>query len=162
MNKNIILHISIFATLFLQVQAQSTILTSGGSISNPSGSVSYSIGQIDYISASVFNLGSVSLGVQQPLIITAINGIKGAEKLTIACNIHPNPSSDFVVLSWESGFDATSVNYEIADISGKNIVSASAQNQTKISISDFAIGSYIINVLDAKNNFIKSFKLVKN
>lgn len=138
--------------------AQNTILTTGGSVTNASGSVSYSVGQIDYASASVSNKGSISLGVQQPLIISVLTGIKGSEKLTIACQMYPNPSSDFVVLSWETGLDATSVNYKITDINGKNIVSASAQNQFKISVLDLAQGTYIINISDSKNNFIKSFK----
>ncbi|TAG55643.1 MAG: T9SS C-terminal target domain-containing protein [Cytophagales bacterium] len=102
------------------------------------------------------------MGVQQPLIISALTGIKGSEKLMIACQIYPNPSSDFVVLSWDSALNSTYVNYKIADVNGKNIILASAQNQSKISVLDLAIGTYIINVSDSKNNFIKSFKLVKN
>lgn len=144
------------------IWSQNTVISTGENASGVSGSVSYSVGQIDYGSASVSNKGSVSLGVQQPLIISALTSTKGAEKLTITCSIFPNPSSDFIILSWESGFDASFVNYKIADMNGKNLVSALTQNQSKIAVNDFAVGTYTITVSDIRNNFIKSFKLIKN
>ncbi|TAF76423.1 MAG: T9SS C-terminal target domain-containing protein [Bacteroidetes bacterium] len=152
----------IFSTFSVVTNAQSKVLSAGGNATGNSGSVSYSVGQIDYASTSVSNKGSIGLGVQQPLIISPITGIKGSERLTISCNIHPNPSSDFVVLGWDASFEVSSVNYKIADINGKNIVSATAQNQTKIEVSNFATGMYIITVYDTKNKFIKSFNLIKN
>ena len=60
-----------------------------------------------------------------------------------------------MVLSWDSGVEAKDINYKITDINGKNMASALAQNQTKIALSNFAVGTYILTVYDNKNNLVK-------
>lgn len=156
---------SAFAIIFLhtaEIYAQKTLVSLGGSASNSSGSISYSVGQIDFASASVSNKGSISLGVQQPLMVSPITGIKGTENLSIDCSLYPNPSADFVVLNWNDS-EAKTLNYKITDISGKTILAqTTAENQSQIDVKTLTIGTYIISVADSKNNFLKSFKLIKN
>lgn len=144
------------------IHAQNALVSSGGSATSTSGSISYSMGQIDYISASTSNKGSINLGVQQPWSISPISGLKGTEKLTLDCSLFPNPSTDFVVLNWTEAETKTIV-YKITDISGKTIMAqATAENKSLIDVKDFASGTFIITLYDAKNNFLKSFKLIKN
>lgn len=156
---------SVLGLLLLQAvsaQAQSRVLSAGGSVATNAGSLSYSVGQIDYAAASVDGKGSVSLGVQQPYSVTSITGIKGTEKLCIDCSVYPNPSSDFVVLNWV-GTDAQTLNYKITDITGKTVLAqATAEIKGQIDLKSFSVGIYIISVADSKNNFLKSFRLVKN
>lgn len=61
--KNKLIGIVLFGFNFTSVRSQQTVVVSGSNILNSSGSVSYSIGQIDYISTG--SSITVSQGMQQ-------------------------------------------------------------------------------------------------
>lgn len=66
-----ILFTSVSLLLFVVTFGQTSVNTSGGTVSNPSGSISYSIGQVAY--ESIYNTsGSVSEGVQQAFEIATL------------------------------------------------------------------------------------------
>jgi hypothetical protein len=92
----------------LSSSGQSGIVTSGNNAAGTGGSVSYSIGQTVYSTVSGTN-GTVSQGVQQPLEISVVTGIKDASGIIPEIYVYPNPANGYVKIVIE--------NYEIEDLS---------------------------------------------
>lgn len=130
------------------------VVSAGGNILSSSGSLTYSIGQIDYTSIG----GSfvvLYLGVQQVYdpFVTSID-----ENTDIS--IWPNP------VSTNLNIDIKSVNnlgilYQLYTIDGKLLVSKqSADNRTTISMMNFAQGTYVLLVKYSNKRTLK-FKIIK-
>jgi len=62
----------LFLINFNCVQAQNSILSTGGKAAGAGGSVNYSVGQVFFINASSVNGSSISQGVQQPIHLNAL------------------------------------------------------------------------------------------
>jgi hypothetical protein len=88
-------------------QAQESINSSGGDATGIGGTVSYSIGQLAFISYTNAS-GIVSQGVQQAYEIFTV-GIKEAE-LNISLSVFPNPTSDNLILQ-VNDFDLSTLNF---------------------------------------------------
>ena len=144
----------------INLSAQQANPSSGGNASGTGGTVSYSVGQIDYISNSSTG-GSVSQGVQQPFEIFALTGIKSTKDLSINLTAFPNPTADFLTLRIES---ATSKNltYQLFDMHGKLIATQKiSEKETNIAMSNYAAATYFIKITE-NNSILKTFKIIKN
>ena len=77
-------------------QAQEAIPTAGGEATGSGGTVSYTVGQVNYQTASGTN-GSISEGVQQPfeISVTSTNDISG---VSLNVKAYPNPTQGEVWL----------------------------------------------------------------
>lgn len=142
----------------LEVLSQSNVMSAGGDSSSPSGSVSFSIGQVDYIQASSSS-GSMSQGVQQPFEIFQIIGV---EELTGEMNISafPNPTNSFVQIQLDG--NNSNLQLHLYDAIG-NLIQSTNMNaiQTTLDLSSFANGIYYLRVLNAENKQVKTIKLIK-
>ena len=155
--KHRIMFLSVFVS-FLGLAQQNTVAT-GGDASGAGGSVSYSIGQIDYETYSGSN-GSVSQGVQQPFEIftVSVNELYASFEM----NLFPNPSSSIINLTIGNVSDDQVVSYSLTDINGKLISSSTiVENATSISIEHLAVANYYLNVMVNGVN-AKTFKIIKN
>jgi len=90
-----ILSTSISLLLVTFTFGQTSVNTSGGTVSNPSGSVSYSIGQVAYESISNAS-GSVSQGVQQAFEIATLMLTENTFNFSLTA--FPNPTQSFLTL----------------------------------------------------------------
>jgi hypothetical protein len=72
------------------IYAQSSTLTAGTNVSSDSGSISYSIGQIDN-NATVNSSGYINQGVQQPFEIVTLSGHEISD-ISIVAQAYPNPT----------------------------------------------------------------------
>lgn len=141
------------------VFAQENTDALGGMAYGAGGSVSYSIGEVDYINATGSG-GSITEGVQQPYEIMVISGIEDND-INLAFAIFPNPTADFVVLSVQNA-NTVNMTYALFDIEGKLIEKQEVNgSQTTIAMKDLANGIYFIKVL-RKSTEIKIFKVIKN
>jgi len=139
--------------------AQENTLVTGGIAYGTGGSASYSIGQIDYNSATGEG-GSLTEGLQQPYEIMVISGVEETD-VNLALSVYPNPTTDFVVLSVENS-NIQNMTCQLYDLQGKIIEKQKLDNrQTSISMVDLASGIYFIKVLN-KNTEVKIFKVIKN
>lgn len=137
--------------------AQQNTDASGGNASGIGGSASFSIGQLDYLTASD-SLGNITQGLQQAYEILIIRGV---EEIDINLTLYPNPAADFVVLSVQNT-NIQNMTYMLYDAQGKVIVSQKLNtNQTSISMADLANDIYFIKVLN-NGNELKVFKIIKN
>jgi len=75
----------LFCLAFAGLHAQEAIPASGGNAKGSGGTVSYSFGQVYYISVEGVN-GTVAQGVQQPFEISVVTGNKIATGINLQCN----------------------------------------------------------------------------
>lgn len=142
------------------LKAQETIPATGGDASGSGGTVSYSIGQMFYIT-NAGTTGSVAHGVQQPYEISVISGIYETKGINIECTAYPNPTNDFLTLKIDD-FENENLFYQLFDIKGNLIeMKKIKDNETNIKVEMLVPASYFLKILK-KNKEIKTFKIIKN
>ena len=138
--------------------SQNRIVASSNDIVNSGGSLSYSIGLVDYLSItdSIYQL---NCGVQIPFEMFETKNSNLINNSNYN-KIYPNPTSDFlyIELSEKSIFD---LKYEVYDLNfhkleEKNIT----EKVTKISLNNFPESLYFLRIIENSNQ-IKIFKIIK-
>lgn len=134
---------------------QVAVVSAGGNILTSSGSVSYTIGQIDYASIP----GSfiiLYLGVQQvydPYLVSIDE--------TTDISIWPNPVSTTLNIEVKSTKNL-GILYQLYTIDGKLLLSKqSSDNRTSINMMSYAQATYVLMVRYADKKTLK-FKIIKN
>jgi hypothetical protein len=140
------------------IRAQEATAASGGTASNNSGTVNYSIGQIVY-TANSGATGSVSQGIQQPYEIYNL-GTDDFPNISLKMLIYPNPTMTSVNLQIQ-GLTYDKMEYQLFDIMGKEISNQKiSQSETQIPLENLPSATYLLNVSN-QNKIIKSFKIIK-
>lgn len=143
----------------LSIMAQQAVPASGGSAETSFGSFSYTLGQIDYGSASGTK-GSMSQGVQHTYEIWVTSVMENYESIDLVFSVYPNPTIDFLDLQIEN-YNHSQLSYQLFDQNGKII---RAQNidyvVTRISMASLATATYFIRVIENEIP-IKTFKIIK-
>ena len=138
--------------------AQSGTVTAGGDATGSGGSVSFSVGQMDYISISSTD-GTVYQGLQHPYEISEVTSVSH-QPLDIAASLHPNPVKDYLYLNvpdelWQG------LKITLIDIQGRSIHEEQLVDQsTIIAMQQTMPGTYFLIIQNEKNQ-IKSFKIIK-
>jgi hypothetical protein len=144
----------------LPMLAQEAIPATGGDVTESEGSVSYTIGQVLYITNMGTN-GSVAEGVQQPYEISVVVGIEQAKDINSICKAYPNPSTDLLILEVEIAANED-LYFQLYDMMGKLLVSKKLLNiKTNISMANLAPSTYFLKVTDHQK-VVKTFKIIKN
>lgn len=149
----------LFLCLSINIYAQKANVATGGNATGSGGTISYSIGQINYTNTTGSG-GSAMQGVQHPYEIFAITGIEDIKVFCIELSTFPNPTFDFLTLKIES---STSKNLvcQLLDMNGKLLATQKIEGvETKISMSNYASASYFLKVTE-EDNTIKTFKIIK-
>ena len=136
--------------------SQQNTVTTGGDASGSNGSISYTVGQIDYLNASGSN-GSINEGVQQPyeFFTTGIGEIN-----LIQVELYPNPTNEFVILSIQNLLD--NLDYSLYDLNGKIILTGKIDSKkTLLDFRQMANGEYLLHIQQEKKQ-MKSLKIIKN
>lgn len=141
------------APLFSQ---QNTVAT-GGDASGSNGSVSFSVGQIDYSNATGTN-GNTNQGVQQPYEF--FDPDSGLPFVSTIIQLFPNPTNEFVTLQM-SEFDQ-GTTYLIYDTKGRIVREGNVTSEeTQLNLSTLSQGVYHLH-LTMNSNTISTIKIVKN
>lgn len=155
---------SLFALLFLlilssiRLNAQYGPVAVGGNTIGQNGSVSYSIGQVDFITASGIG-GTITQGLQQPYEIFVV-GMDDDPHTRLEITAYPNPAV-FQVSLRVKNLKTEGLFYKVYDQNGRLLVRhILAGNITIIPLHDFPSSTFILSVSN-KNAEIKSFKIVK-
>ena len=134
--------------------AQSNTAAAGGDASGSGGSVSYTVGQIDYnnIDAGVFNSNE---GVQQPY---EFYGNTGVDEMILITQLYPNPTTGQIqIITKEKG-----LSYRIHDNAGRIVQKGAInENTSTLDLSSFAAGTYLLEINKDSNN-IQKVKIIKN
>lgn len=143
-------------------QVHASVNASGGDASGTGGSVSYSVGQVFYTTASGTN-ASVSEGVQQPYEISVFTGLKDNAAIDLLYAVYPNPTSGKLTLKLYASTipDIKSMIYQLYDVNGKMIRSDQLkEKETSIEMSDLTSSAYYLRIIKNKK-VIKTFKIIK-
>ena len=126
------------------VLAQSNIVTAGGDASSSTGSVSYSIGQIDFKYSSSADY-SVSEGVQQTYSFDTALSIDDIQ-YDFQLSIWPNPSADEMNLEFTTNYELP-LSLTVTDVKGAIVASKSVtQGQYPLMSNTWAAGTYYVNL----------------
>jgi hypothetical protein len=158
MSKYIKVAINLMFFWFCNVYAQNNTITTGADASNTIGSISYSIGQIDYVSSdngSTF----INQGIQHPFEIVTLSGNEILD-VTISAQVYPNPTANNLIISLQN-YSYENLTYKLFDIRGREIINGTISNsETIVNMQPYASATYILK-LSKKNKEIKSFKILK-
>lgn len=142
--------------------AQSNVITSGANGNGAAGSVSFTIGQLDYINANS-TAGDINQGVQQPFEIYKVTGLDDMQLAGLDIQISPNPSFGAMTLLINgASFEQKKLSYSIQSINGDRLAYQSITNrQTPIKLEHLAAASYFLTIY-AEQVKIATYKIVKN
>jgi hypothetical protein len=139
-------------------KAQQSTNSAGGNATGTGGTVSFSVGQINYTSNTGTG-GSACQGVQQPYEIYAVTSVDDAKGLNINLLAFPNPTFDFLTLKIESA-NTQNLSYLLFDMNGKLLATQKLDGtETKIPMNNYAAANYFIKIIE-NNNSIKTFKII--
>lgn len=151
--------LAIFLLISGNHYAQSNTVATGGNSTGINGSVSYSIGQIDYTSQSGTN-GQLNQGVQQPYEFYSTNSIDELGD-QIQLTIGPNPTTDGITVTY-LGTDTKTLECTLTDASGKVVIAPfNFSQQTILDLNPFASGMYNLSIHSGAKE-IKTVKIIKN
>lgn len=138
--------------------SQQSTLSSGNSINNLGGNISYSVGQIDYINNNN-GVNSFSEGVQQPYEISEILDTKEFSLIS-EISIFPNPTFDLLNIEIKN-LNQDLLRFEIIDNNGKIVFEEdNIRNSSTINFQKFQCGFYYLKI-KSNNKTVKSFKIIK-
>ncbi|MEI6853104.1 MAG: T9SS type A sorting domain-containing protein [Bacteroidota bacterium] len=137
--------------------AQQGNVAAGGDGSGTGGSVSYSIGQVDYINVTA-TAGSITQGVQQPFEIFSAgieyNGVK------LNTSVYPNPTIESLTLQVDKDL-LTNLEYQLYDMHGRLLISNKVEKEeTAIDMSKLAAATYFLKVLN-NETLLQTYKIIK-
>jgi hypothetical protein len=154
-----LLGILLFGCGLSSLHAQQTILASGGEATG-NGSLSYSIGQVLYVTNSGID-GTVAQGVQQAYEISSIVGVNEFDAITLGFEIYPNPTTDYLTLDVKD-FPFAELDYVLYDMSGKLLANDGLnEGKTTIGMINYPPSTYFLKVSDG-TQIMKTFKIIKN
>lgn len=159
MKKNVIYSIVICVLNFIGIQAQQTVLSSGGNASGSGGTSSYSVGQLVF--KTISGNGTVHQGIQMPYEISQVLGINDLNGINLNLLAYPNPTTNFLNLSVEN-LDSKNLSYQIFDLTGKQLATKKiTTTKTTIEMAQYPVSVYFLKVLN-QQKVIKTFKIIKN
>jgi hypothetical protein len=155
-------HYFIFTILLLfnsfKFYSQQNTVASGGDYIGSNGSLSFSVGQIDYLNIDNAS-GNVNQGVQQPYQILD-NSVNESDN-TFEITIGPNPSFDVLIVQAEFS-KMNDIQGFITDQNGKMV--KERQNLSlnpSFKLNDLSSGNYFLQI-ENEQKLIKSYKIIKN
>ncbi len=155
--KKIILYLFLILVA-IEAKAQSNVVTSGGTASGSSGTLSYTIGQIDYQTVSGSS-GSLSQGVQQPYEIASLDA-DDYPNIILHMKVYPNPFETQIILSI-SDFTSAYLEYTVYDMQGKLLISNKISTvETSVSLENQQAATYLLQVTDS-GQLLKTFIIIK-
>jgi hypothetical protein len=156
MKKTIVSLVAILLTVF--GFSQQSVNTAGGNVANSNGSVSYTIGQVAYVSVSNAN-GSICQGVQQAYQISTLN-IEEKE-FDFSLSAYPNPTQDNLNLR-VGNYRQEQFVYRLLDTGGKLLGAEKLQSrETVIEMQHLPNATYFVEV-HHEGKKVQSFKIIKN
>lgn len=139
-------------------KAQNNSVASGATATGASGTVTYTIGQIDYKSIAG-TTGTLTQGVQQAFVISTLNTDE-VPQIQLLALVFPNPTVHNVTLSIEE-YDLTHLEFELFDLQGRTVSKQKiSESETPIEMALLASATYFLKITDNQKE-VKTFKIIK-
>jgi hypothetical protein len=128
------------AVLAMGAMGQQALVPAGGESSGTGGTVSWTVGQVDY-EATLAAGGSVQRGVQQPYEWLVTSAPEAQQPSVI---VWPNPAVDAVQVSWEAPLPAPA-HYALYSASGALVQQGAVAGTTvTVPLAAQASGTYVL------------------
>lgn len=151
----------LFTLIFISISgstAQQAMSASGANYKDSGGTISFTVGQIDYQVQNGSD-GFAFLGVQQPVELFK-SPVWIAQKYIFEVQIFPNPCQESLNIVF-SGNQFTDMRYNIYSSDGKCILKHLASAPaTTIELSSFSAGIYLVEIDDGTHQKINQ-KIIK-
>jgi len=158
MNRKITIGVLALFLLPALVIAQAAVVPAGGDAASPTGSVSYSIGQVVYETRSS-ETGTSSEGVQQPFEIYLVTSTEEINAVSWNASVFPNPVSTELTLKVEP-FSGEELHYQLLSLHGQVVLRGAVTNAlTRIDMQHLASGTYLLSIAGST---AESFKIIVN
>lgn len=164
MTKNYFLLFLICCLSFNFSNAQNTILhesinASGGGNTNQNASISYSVGQVFYITSTSSD-GSLLEGVQQAFEIYPLS-VKD-EIRTITLTAYPNPTPNLLNIQISDFELHESFTYDLYDMLGKKMLTGRIDSAlSQLNLTDYPAAVYTLSLRNKNNKPVRQFKIIK-
>lgn len=148
--------------LFTAASAQEAIPASGGNASGEAGSLSYSVGQAVYTTATGAE-GIVAQGVQQSYEISSVTGTNKVEGISLEVSAYPNPAVDYLILNTAAASIKGNhkLEYRMYDMQSRLLQTEKLiSNETIIAMGHLMPSVYFVKIIN-QDQEIKSFKIIK-
>jgi len=162
MNRFIKFILVLSANCFCMISAsgQTAIPSAGGTANGSGGTVTYTAGQVFYITITGSS-ASVAQGVQQPWEISVVTAIEKTEGIKLDMRVYPNPAGGVLTLTIDP-FEDKDLRYMLYDMNGLLLVEKKIESGlTEIPLLDYSSTMYLLRIVNNKQE-IKVFKVVKN
>ena len=144
----------------LFLPAQEAITTTGDEAVGSGGTVSYSVGQVAYITNSSADY-SEAQGVQQPFEISVLTNLVELNGQSFEAQLFPNPTIDQLTLSIKD-FPVDDMTYLLYDLQGRQLAREPLQTeQTEILVSHLPAATYFLHIVQDQQ-VVTIFKFLKN
>jgi hypothetical protein len=141
------------------LQAQETIPSASGDASGNTGTVSYSVGQVAFLTKSGTD-GTITEGVQQPYEILIPTGIEVEKGITLECLLYPNPANRYVKLKIEK-HDLNNLSYQLYNMNGMLLQNIKIESEeTFIPMEDLVKATYVLIIIE-NGKTLKTFQVIK-
>lgn len=142
------------------LNAQKAIASAGGSATGSTGSMSYTIGQLDF-NTTIALSGTITEGVQQPFEVFIVTGVSKTSENLPDMEVFPNPAAAYLQLTTQKVLINSIMIYQLFDMNGHLIKNGTVLNrETYIDIQDLAPAEYLLKVLTT-DHVLKTFKIIK-
>lgn len=145
-----------YLTTSISLFSQEVIASQGNSYANANGSIDFTMGEV-----VIATISTVSNALTQGFHQTKL-GVLAVEDfdLIYQAQAYPNPTPDLLNLEIQL-FEG--LKYEIYDMQGRQLGFSSIENRfTEVSFKQFAIGLYMLVVLNENNQKLKTYRIIKN
>ena len=140
--------------------AQSGIHPSGGDLSQPEGTLTYSVGQV-WVQSATGLAYSLQEGVQQPFEIQLMTDQDPSLDLRVTFQPYPNPTLDLLWLQAE-GLLPPNLTANLTTLQGQVLFSQAVNSaSTQFSLQHLTEGVYLLYLLRDEQP-VKTFKIIKN
>lgn len=155
-------YIALFSITLLSryLPAQQTISPTGGETTGSGGTVSFTIGQIDYTYQTGSN-GNLLQGVQQPYELFTVGITEDARSFSI--RVFPNPTAHSITILSDTHFEEH-LALMLYDVQGKLIYREPHHSQQSvIDMCLYASGQYLLDILHPqKQQPLQTVQIIKH
>ncbi len=143
------------------LQAQEITMVTGGNASISAGVVSFSIGQLVYLTYPKTD-SSKARNNPQHIDIVAVNGIEETKGITLHCPLYPDTDPDSLMLKVEN-FNINNLSYQLYSTEGILLENKDVEsNITAIKMKNLAPATYFLKLIHSPYTaFLREIKTFK-
>lgn len=149
----------ISAGFFHHSHAQESVVSAGQTISNNSGTISYSLGITGHTYYASQTGETATLGVQHSVYEVRQEALGIADDLKLNASVYPNPATDHIIIQTNSN---KSYQYKLVDQTGRvPMAGYIKENKTTLNMQNLGKSIYVLLFFDEKNNLVQKMKIIK-